>query len=110
MPCYNKLRAGQTAQQREREVQESVDRLKELLATGQAKIIIGPEGGIAFQGWTDRRDISDLCAYHRLLAEGCAELTRSIIMAETQQGRKVSAAAIAGGLHSHDEGQTWSRE
>lgn len=74
---------------------------------GTIKAIIGRAGGIAFKGWTDNADVSDLCAYRALTARNSPALRKALARAEVTAGRKLDAQAIAAGMHSHDGGKTW---
>jgi hypothetical protein len=89
--------------------QSALERLKLALGSGLAKVVIGRNGGLAIAGWlaTEREGISDACAY-RALANS-PEMRRAVMRAESMAGRKVSLAAMLGGVHSHDGGQTWDK-
>ena len=86
---------------------EALERLNAGLIDGSVRVIIGKAGGITFAGWTNREDVSDVCAY-RAMANSPA-MRRAIFKAEAMQGNKLDPRAIAGGLHSHDGGATWTR-
>lgn len=109
MPCDTRLREGQSLANRMSQVKAALDRLKRYLQTGSVKIGIAPNGAVAFQGWKDRDDLSDVCAYRTLAAENSWELRQAVARAEAMSGKKVNPNAIASGWHSHTEGQTWSR-
>jgi hypothetical protein len=51
------LRRGQSLQQRATEIREVVALLARRLAAGQAKVIVGPQGAIAFTGLTEGRNM-----------------------------------------------------
>lgn len=82
-------------------------RLETALAAGTVTAIIGRNGGIAFKGWTDRADITDLCAYRALTASNSPALRRAIARGEAMAGRKLDARTVTAGVHSHDGGSTW---
>ena len=109
MPCDTRRKRGQSIKQRAAEVEKIVATLAEKLAAGRAKAIVGKDGGIAFQGLTDteRDDVTDACAYRRIMATGSILAKQAIMRAEQAAGRSVNRQAIAQGLHSHDGGQTW---
>jgi hypothetical protein len=109
MPCDSRRSRGQTEQERRRVIEAALARLERALGTGSARVTIGANGALAFVGWQDRDDVTDLCAYRALSAKHSWPLRQAIARAEAQQGRKVSEQAIASGLHSHDGGQTWGR-
>lgn len=107
MPCTAAMRAGQTFVERVDEVKVALARLTRYLTTGSVKVGIGPNGAIAFQGWKDRDDITDVCAYRTLSAEGSWALRQAVARAEAQSGRRVNPNAVAAGWHTHDNGKTW---
>lgn len=94
---------------RESQIKASLRRLEAALKGGVVKLNIGPNGAIAFQGWKDRDDVTDVCAFRRLTAEGSWELRQAVAKAEAMTGRKVNANAVASGEHSHDGGDTWHK-
>jgi len=109
MPCETKLAPGQTISGRIAEIKAAVEKLSALLAADKVKVIIGPQGSIAFQGWVepDRNGVSDLCAYRRIMANGSVLARQKIARAEQLAGRTVNRQAVAQGCHSHDGGHTW---
>jgi hypothetical protein len=109
MPCDRRLRRGQTISQRKTEIRDSVTKLAKLLAEKKVKPVIGPQGAIAFKGWTeqDRADVSDACAYRQLMVHGSALAKAEIARAEQLAGRSVNKQIIGHGAHSHDGGHTW---
>jgi len=109
MPCDTRLTPGQTLAQRMKEVESSLKRLELALGAGQVRINIAPNGAVAFVGWVDRASITDVCAYRTLAAQNSWALRQAVARAEALGGRKVNAAAVAAGHHSHDGGKTWSR-
>lgn len=105
MPCItnpNNSPAEKSAQV------EALKRLQAAIGSGAVRVVIGRAGGIAFAGWSDRAGVSDLCAY-RMLAN-TSELRRAQVRAEAMSGHKVDPRAIASGLHSHDNGQSWATD
>ena len=108
MPCDTRLRSNQTLPQRMAEVESALERLKRYLATGSVRVNIGSNGAIMFNGWNDRDDVTDVCAYRSLSATNSFELKKAVQRAEATSGRKVNPTAIAAGMHSHD-GKTWSK-
>ena len=118
MPCDTKLKQNykglgrrQTISERATEIRSAVDRLSQGLAAGRVKAVVGPQGGIAFQGWTDqeRDDVTDACAYRRLMVSGSSFAKQAVEKAELLAGRKVDRQALAQGVHSHDAGKSWHR-
>lgn len=109
MPCDRKLRKNQTISQRKEEIRTAVEKLNSALASGKVKPIVGPQGAIAFQGWSeqDRSDVGDVCAYRQLMISGSALARNAIARAEQLAGRKVDRQVVNAGVHSHDFGRTW---
>ena len=111
MPCYSRRRTPQQTQaMRDREVKASVNRLKQRLATGNVRVIVGPQGAVALVGWKDRDDVTDVCAIRKLMSEGSPELRKALARAEAVSGNKVNKQTIASGVHSHDGGKTWGKD
>lgn len=108
MSCISQMRKNQTLKQREREINEALKRLERYLQTGSVKIQIGNQGAIAFNGWKDRNDVTDVCAYRMLTLSNSWALKQAVKRAEMISGKKVNERAIAAGVHSHDNGHTWS--
>lgn len=108
MPC-DTVRPNVTPVVREEQVKGALRRLEAALKSGMVKVNIGPNGAIAFQGWKDRDDVTDVCAFRRLTAEGSWELRQAVVKAEAMTGRKVNPNAVASGEHSHDGGHTWHK-
>ena len=104
MPCDRQLKPNQTIQQRAEEIRETVARLQKGLAAGTVKAIVGPQGGVAFEGLaeTDRNGVADTCLYRRILATGSATSKLALMKAEQLAGRKIDQKAVAQGLHTHD--------
>lgn len=109
MPCPEQRKKNQTLKQREREVNEALKRLERHLQTGLVKVQIGQQGAVAFSGWKDRDDVTDVCAYRMLTLSNSWELKQAVKRAEMLSGKKVNVQAVANGVHSHDGGHTWSR-
>lgn len=109
MPCETQRLPNQTITQRKQEIRESVAQLSRLLAAGAIKPIIGPQGAVAFQGWTteDRRRVTDACAFRLIMATGSPLAKAKIAAAEALSGRTVDRRMVAHGAHSHDGGATW---
>jgi len=104
MPCDRRLKPNQTIQQRAEEIRETVSRLQKGLAAGTVKAVVGPQGGVAFEGLTatDRNEVSDACMYRRILATGSATSKLALMKAEQLAGRKIDAMAVAQGWHMHN--------
>ncbi len=112
MPCDTKSLPGQTLTERKTEIREAVTNLSKALATGKVKVVIGPQGAIAFQGWSDteRARVTDACAFRRVMVEGSALAKAAITRAEQLAGRTVNKQAVAAGYHAHSDGHgglTW---
>lgn len=109
MPCDTKNLPGQTLTERKREVLDSIVELNALLVTGKVTVKIGPQGAIAFAGWSDaqRRRVTDACAFRRILAIGSSLAKAKIAQAEIMAGRAVNMQAVGIGVHSHDGGITF---
>lgn len=107
MVCDQRVLQGQTLAERKDEVRKAVERLSQGLAAGRIKPKIGPQGGIAFEGFgeNERGAISDACAYRLLMVHGSALAKAKISLAEHMSGRAVSKQAIAQGWHRH--GDVW---
>lgn len=104
MPCLTQPAATPQTKARQR---SALERLLAALAAGTVKVQVGRAGGVAFAGWTDREGVSDLCAYRAL--SNRPEMRRALLRAEAMSGNRMDPRAIASGLHSHDNGATWSR-
>jgi hypothetical protein len=108
MPCDTATLPNQTLTQRKEEVREAVMNLAKALASGKVKVIVGPQGAIAFQGWNEGRSrVTDACAYRRIMSTGSALARMKIAQAEQLAGRTVNKQVVANGVHSHDGGKTW---
>lgn len=112
MPCDTRLLEDETLAQREVKVKKALTRLEAALTNGQAKVVIGPRGEVAFQGWKkeDRDGMSDACTYRLLSAQNSWALRQAVAKAEALAGKKVNPHAVAGGSHSHDGGKTWHKD
>lgn len=108
MPCDTRLRENQTLAERGQEIDAALTGLERLLQSGAVKVTIAPNGAIAFAGWKDRTDVSDVCAYRLLSVKSSFALRQAVARAESMQGRKVNPSAIAAGWHTHN-GQNWSK-
>jgi hypothetical protein len=106
MACFSMRKPGQTLEQRMAQAKAALKRLEAKLQAGQVRLNIAPNGAVQFAGWQDRDDISDVCAYRTLSAEGSSALRMAVARAEAMQGRKVNPNAVAAGWHSHD-GKRW---
>lgn len=109
MPCDTRLKPKQTISERIAEVRQAAAKLASGLANNSIRVKIGPTGGIAFEGWSDKdRDgVTDACAYRRIMATGSPLAKAKIAAAEALSGRSVNKQSVAAGHHSHDGGQTW---
>jgi hypothetical protein len=114
MPCDTVRQPNQTLAQRAAQIDEALERLEQFIQTGSVRIVIDKRtGALTFAGWKrdqNRGDVSDACAYRVLTSRGSAILRMAIARAETQQGVKVNARAVAMGVHSHDGGKSWSKD
>lgn len=108
MACDTYFKPKQTVQERADEIRRAISGLDKLLLKRKVRVTVGPQGAIAFSGWTDDREgITDACAYRRIMATGSALARAEIARAEQMAGRGVDRRVIAQGVHSHDGGQTW---
>ncbi len=112
MPCDTRLRPNQTIEQRKQEIRDVVAALAKDLASGKAKAKVGPQGAVAFEGATwdslrTRSNMTDNCAYRRLMTSGSAAAKMAIAAAEQRAGRAVNKQVVNGGTHSHDGGRSW---
>jgi hypothetical protein len=112
MPCDTKLKPQQTIQERADEIRRALSGLDQLLKMRMVKPVIGPQGAIAFAGWSDenRNGVTDACAYRRIMATGSALAKAEIARAEQLSGRSVNRQIVGQGVHSHDGGNTWHRK
>ena len=109
MPGDRKLRNNQTIKQRAEEIRAAVSALDKALQAKRVKVTVGPQGAIAFTGWTDgqRNGVTDACAYRRIMATGSALAKAALARAAQMAGRSINRAVVAAGHHSHDGGTTW---
>lgn len=110
MACTGRRTPQQTAAQRQAEVDAALEKLARGLAAGTKRAVIGPNGELAFEGWSEneRSDLTDACAYRVLLLERDDwEVKQAIAAAETVAGRALDVNTISSGTHSHDGGRTW---
>lgn len=116
MPCDTKLKQNykglgrrQTISERKTEIVSAIERLSQGLAAGRVRPVVGPQGAITFQNWTDaeRDDVTDACAYRQLMVHGSAFAKKAVERAELLAGRKVDRHVVGHGVHSHDGGATW---
>lgn len=109
MPCDTRLKRRQTISERKIEVKKAVEKLSTGIVAGRIKPKIGPQGAIAFEGFTEaeRDGVTDACAYRRLMIEGSPLARAAIARAEQLAGRTVDKQVIGQGAHSHDGGRTW---
>jgi hypothetical protein len=108
VPCDTRLKPRQTISQRKDEVAKAIGLVQARLLDGRAKVVIGPQGSIAFTGIEDVRDgVTDACAYRRIMATGSALARAKIAQAEQLSGRTINRQLVGHGVHSHDQGRTW---
>jgi hypothetical protein len=107
MPCDTRVKRNQTLSQRVAEVRGVVDAVGRLLASGQVKVKVGPQGGIAFLGLSEaqRDGVTDSCLLRRLMAGSSVTAKLAIEKAELLAGRKVDKQVIGQGGHYH--GDVW---
>lgn len=110
MVCELRIKPKQTLSQRADEVRRAVEGLDRLIQRRRVKVVVGPQGAVTFSGWVERDDITDACAYRRLMSTGSSLTLMEIAKAEQMAGRGVDRRVIAQGIHSHDGGQTWDKE
>jgi hypothetical protein len=106
MACYLTLSPQQTAEQRKAEVAQAIKDLEAKLFKGEARVVVGPNGAIAFVG-KDRDDISDVCILRSLTAGNSYAFKQALAKAEMLAGRRYNPQAVNAGVHSHDGGKTW---
>jgi len=109
MACESMRRSGESLQARMARVKAALKKLEAAMLAGKVKVVIAPNGAVAFAGWQtqDKEDVVDACAYRTLSSEGSWALKQAVMKAEAMSGRKVNPQAVAAGHHSHDGGQTW---
>lgn len=106
MPCDTRKLPNQTLAERKEEVRSAIQALARKLASGQAKVIVGPGGAVSFAGWEEgqRSRVTDSCAFRAILVSGSALAKMKIAQAQQLAGVAVNTHS---GIHSHDGGQTW---
>jgi hypothetical protein len=109
MVCDITIREKQTLRERISEVVKAVTALDALIQRRRVKVVVGPQGAITFVGWDGavREQVSDACAYRRIMATGSALAKMEIARAEQLAGRAVNRQVVGQGVHSHDGGATW---
>ena len=109
MSCDTRLKPKQTISERADEVRKAAAKFANALANGSARVVIGPQGAVAFEGMSeqDRDGVSDACAYRRIMVSGSALAKAKIAAAEQRSGRAINRAVVGQGAHSHDGGKTW---
>ena len=110
MACWTIQIAGQSEDDRAAELDKAAAKLEEQLERGTVKVMIGTQGAAALVGWEakDRAGMADTCAIRTLTLKGSWAMKQAIASAERLSGRKLDAAKVAQGVHSHDGGATWS--
>ena len=105
MSCDTITLKGQTLTERKDEVRRALARLETLLASRTVTPKVGPQGVIAFQGWTeaDRGRVSDGCAYRLIMSGGGSLAKAAIARAEAMAGRPVNKQMVAQGYHYHGD-------
>lgn len=93
--------------QRVTEVRAVVELAARKLASGQVKVRVGPQGGVAFVGLNEveRDGVTDACLLRRLMAGSSVVAKLAIERAELLAGRKVDKQVIGQGGHYH--GDVW---
>lgn len=109
MACETMRQPGQSLSERIDQVKKALTRLEQQIQASRVKIGIGPNGAVVFQGWKDRDNVTDACAFRSLTASNSWILRQAVMRAEAMSGRKVNARAVAEGHHSHDGGHTWEK-
>ena len=108
MPCDTRIPVGMTPEQRKTQIEKALERLEAALSMGSVFVVIGNNGAVAFSGWNDRDNVTDVCAFRALTVKSSFALRRAVATAETQYGRRVNMNAVGEGVHSHDGGKTWA--
>lgn len=114
MPCDTyRSYERQTLQERNAEVEVALKQLEKSLLDNRARVVIDrATGAVAITGWKaeERRGVADVCAIRSLQVSGSWALRQALAKAEAQAGRKVNMQTVAAGVHSHDNGRTWSKD
>lgn len=110
MVCDMTLAPRQTVAQRKEQVRKAAATIDKLLRERRAGVKVGPQGAVVFTGVSDsdRAGMTDACVYRMLMSSGTAGARLAIQRAEMVAGRAVDRKAVAAGVHSHDNGRTWS--
>lgn len=108
MPCDSVRTRQQTIGERALEVRAAIASLDRALLRRQVKVVVGPQGAIAFTGWNEqeRNGVTDACAYRRIMATGSSMAKMEIMRAEQMAGRTVDRSVVNAGVHYH-EGSGW---
>ena len=103
MPCDRQLAKNESIQQRAESIRETMKKVERGLALGNIKVVIGPQGAVAFLGISDadRNRVNDGCIYRRILSTGSALAKQAIAKAEQLSGRSVNKLAVGQGAHAH---------
>ena len=101
MPCMDGLVSQSN-------IEAALLELGRALDNGDARVVVGDNGAVAFAGEWDRRGMSDVCAYRALLVANSWELRQAVARAEALAGRSIDRQMIETGVHSHDGGVTWA--
>lgn len=111
MACTAQRTPEQTLEDRMREVEQALRDLQQRLGQGLVKVVVGRNGAVSFQGWSevDRKGLTDACTVRSLQVAGSWQFRQALARAEALAGRKMDATAVAAGWHSHDEGKTWAK-
>lgn len=104
MPCDTKLKPNQTITQRKLEITEVVDRIQKGLVNGSIKLRLSAAGAPAFDGVTNKNDVTDACIYRRIMVTGSPLAKAKLASAQALLGKPV---VTTNGTHSHDGGRTW---
>jgi len=109
MPCDTIRKPNQTITDRKTEIKAAVSVLDKLIAANKVRVKVGPQGAVAFDGWSDaeRNGVTDACAFRRLMVTGSALAKAKVAQAEMVAGRSVNKQVVGQGAHSHDGGHTW---
>ena len=100
----------QTAAERQKEIRDALADLEQALRDKRVQVRIGPKGEVCFKDWgTERRGMSDACAYRALEKKKSSALRRAVDREKGRSGKKVKAKAVKAGGHSHDGGKTWAK-
>lgn len=109
MACETMRKPKQTLAERIDEIKKAITLLDARLKKRQVRVVVGPQGAVAFTGWTeaDRGGVTDACAYRRIMVSGSALARAEIARAEQIAGRAVDRKVVGQGTHSHDGGCSW---